>query len=420
MTGRHAYNQQVNFNCWNPGPVDGSATIAGTLSAAGFQTRARGKMHFVPERNHLGFEHMELLADYYRHMARHPHLGRPMDHGVGQNELEPCVSTVDESNSLTRWIVERSVDFLETRDTSRPFFMWTRCSKPHPPLDPCLPYWLIYANRDVPEPAYGDWSKTPDDVPAGFRTMTWRLGNADRFSPELLRDVRRAYYALITQVDYNLGVLFSRMREMDLLDSTTIIFASDHGEMLGDHHLGAKSVFFEGSAHVPLIMKPAAGLTDGKMRGSVCDRLVCLADLYPTCLHAAGVNPPSGHSFDGRDLFEAVSGAAPRDTLIAEAHEFHCVIQGMYKYHYTSNGGAELLFDLSNDPYERHDLVRAGTHAEVLDDLRRTLIDRLSAYAHPAVKGGRLVAVNPAPQERMQRGMWPGFHSPACPSDVSH
>lgn len=179
-----------------------------------------------------------------------------MDHGVGQNEMEPALSTVDESHSLTRWTVERAVDFLETRDETRPFFLHVGFAKPHPPLDPCRSYWQMYRDAEVPEPRYGDWSKQPAKIPAGFMGPTSSLNGCDRFSPALLRDVRRAYYACLTQIDYNLGCVFARMRELGLLDNTLIIFSSDHGEMLGDHHMGAKTVFLEGSAHVPLLVRP--------------------------------------------------------------------------------------------------------------------------------------------------------------------
>lgn len=67
---------------------------------------------------------------------------------------------------------------------------------------------------------------------------------------------RRAYYACITQVDYQLGRIFGAMRENDLFKDTWVIFTSDHGEMLGDHHMSQKNLFFEGSAHVPLLIMP--------------------------------------------------------------------------------------------------------------------------------------------------------------------
>jgi hypothetical protein len=75
---------------------------------------------------------------------------------------------------------------------------------------------------------------------------------------------------------------------------------------------------------------------------------------------------------------------------------------------------------MDKDPMEQHDLVRAGTHEKVRADLRAKLTKRLLAYHHPAVKGGNLGATKPAPTAREKRGLWPGLHSKAEPSDVHH
>ena len=82
------------------------------------------------------------------------------------------------------------------------------------------------------------------------------------------------------------------MRENDLFRNTWIIFTSDHGEMLGDHHMSQKNLFFEGSAHVPLLIVPPAG--SGIPHNLTVDSLTEIADIYPTILELAGVTPPEG------------------------------------------------------------------------------------------------------------------------------
>jgi arylsulfatase A-like enzyme len=424
ITGRHLHNLRREGCGWwgEPTAADARQTLPGLLTQAGYQTRAVGKMHYTPLRRNYGFEHMEILPDYYRQMARQRHLGVPADHGLGQNEMEPAISTVAETNSLTRWIVERSIDFLETRDDTRPFFLYTSFSKPHPPFDPCANYWSLYASAEVPPPVRGDWSRTPDAVPAGFMEPTWFLNGVDGFSEAKLRDVRRAYYALITQIDYNLGLLFARMREMGLLDNTLILFSSDHGEMLGDHHMGAKSVYFEGSAHVPMLVRPPTGSPAEKLRGARCDTITCLADIMPTCLAATGVKPPAKPALDGIDLIAAAQGKAKRELLHGEYGDTHFVMEGNLKYVFTSVGPAELMFDLAKDPYEQRDLIAGGKHARQHRRLRGLLIDRLAAAKHPAVKAGKLVATRAAKSRAEVRGNnpWPGFHSRAVPTDLVH
>jgi arylsulfatase A-like enzyme len=405
MTGLHGSTHGQTSNNSRQ-PIAGRPTIPSLLTAAGYQTRGVGKMHFSPLRAHYGFEHMQILPDYYREIARLPHVRPPKDHGIGENEMEPVFSTTDEQHSLTRWTVDRSIDFIETRDDTRPFFLWTSFSKPHPPFDAPRQYWDIYDGIPMPEPHYGDWSQSIEAIPQGFMGPTYHLNNIHRFTPEKLRATMRAYYACISQIDYNLGLLFARLREMKLLESTWIIFTADHGEMLGDHHMGAKSVFFEGSGHIPLIVRPpATGWQADSRAGDADDRLACLADLLPTVLNMAGVAMPPGAPLEGLDLL----GTSQRDTLFGECGAFHAVITRDWKYHFTAEGGGELLFRVSDDPYEQRDLARSAS--DKLNEMRSRLIERLSARNHPAVKDGRLVPTSPAQSEReARRGIWPGFH----------
>lgn len=419
MTGRSGYRNNLTVNTTDIPPIDGATSLPGMLTRAGYQTRAQGKMHFTPHRKNYGFEHMELLEDYYRYMGKHPEYGIPSDHGMGQNEMEPVVSSVHESHSLTHWIVDRSIDYLETRDESRPFFLWTSFSKPHPPFDPCLNYWLLYQNAKVPPPVYGDWSANPEMVPAGLRRSTFVLNGCDRFDENLLQDVRRAYYACVTQIDYNLGRLFARIRELGLLDRTVILFVSDHGDMLGDHHLGAKQVFLEGAAHVPLLLRMPESVAENDLRGIVCDELASLPDVYATCLSLAGVDVPDGHEIDGMDLHAVAGGKLRRDAFFGVCGQHFAVLSGNHKYMYCAGGASELLFDMVDDPYEQHDLCTDPAFAALKDELKGMLVAEIAAVRPEYLVEGRL-PVDEAPDLDNLRGTWPGFHSRECPEDVMH
>lgn len=424
MTGRHGVtNRQGICPEIESISMQDLYTLPGLLTQSGYQTRAVGKMHFHPTRAHYGFEHMEVLEDYYRHMERYGGGVRPMDHGLGQNELAPAFSTVPESQSLTRWTAERSADFLETRDPTRPFFLWCSFAKPHPPLDCDIKYWHMYEDIPLPEPVYGDWSQGPDDPPPGLQAASWSISQADRLAPAQLRAVRRAYYACITQVDYNLGYLLGRMREMGLLENTWIIFVSDHGEMLGDHWMGAKFIPLEASARVPLIVRPPVGVRQGHpLQGQRCDKLVCMADLLPTCLNLAGVDTPTDAQLDGVDLFQSVEGIASHERLFISFERVYGMIEGAYKYIYAARDQSELLFDLASDPYEQHNLIRTGAASQTHQQMRTTLTQWLSEVDPETVRDGQLVRVGhpPSRADESGRNAWPGLHSRFESKDVLH
>ena len=304
MTGQRGFESGVISNATHAQAMSAATkerrTLPAILTDAGYQTCAMGKMHFDPPRAHYGFEEMRLPLDYMRQYDKCADKARPKIHGVGECLFEPVISTVEVKDSITAWITDGAVDFLETRDPTRPFFLWTSYTKPHPPFDPCRDFWEIYDGIPMPEPVYGDWSQNLEEAPQGFLAGTYENSNVYYYSKEQIAASRRAYYAMITQVDYSLGRLFGCLRENHLLENTWVIFTADHGEMLGDHYMAQKNMFFEGCAHVPLLIMPPQGRN--LPRNIRVDTLAEIADVFPTILAMAGVDAPK--EAKGKNLLE--------------------------------------------------------------------------------------------------------------------
>ncbi len=410
MTGLAGYTLGLTGNDDRLRPLAQHPTLPGLLTEAGYQTHAQGKMHFAPIRAHYGFEEMELPLDYFREKARYGRTASKQS-GVGENEVEPVISAAAETDTITWWTVDRSIDFLESRDDTRPFFLWTSFGKPHPPYECCANYWSLYEHADLPEPAKGDWA-----APAGFLESTWSLNAVWRMSPEQLAASRRAYYACITQIDYNLGRLFARLREMNLLETTLIVFTSDHGDMLGDHGMGAKSSFFEGSAHVPMIVRPAAASWNRHpLAGTQCDALVTLADVMPTLLQFADVPLPKT---DGRDLLGLADAPQERPFFGLCSHMAAVMADG-YKYSWSAQGGGEVLFHLAEDPKEQHNLANDEAHGAVKARLQAQLVDFMRQHRPDYVEDGQLTPSGKTPTAN-STNRWPGLHSNFFPTDVLH
>ncbi len=414
MSGRHGYRSGLTGNNERgfSDAMSGGPTMPELLTANGYQTRAQGKMHFHPVRCNYGFEHMELPLDFYRDQLSNRSRGLSKQHGIGENEVSPVISTVPETESLTYWTVQRSIDFLETRDETRPFFLWTSFAKPHPPFDPCVNYWELYRDRPVPDPVAGDWSTNYDDIPNPLRGPSHFLAKTHRLSPEQIADMRRAYYACITQIDYQLGLLFASLQSQGLLESTWIIFTSDHGDLLGDHHLGAKSQFLEGAAHVPMIIRPPFGWEG--TRGQRCDQLVTLADVYPTVAALAGIDTPT--HVDGESLLDRLGATTDRTFYGRCDDRAFCVLDGDWKYLWFPEGGHELLFDLGTDPYERRSL-QPTDHSERYSHLRSLLVAHLEESGTKFLQDGELVTL---PDRKLPMTSWPGFIALGSEYDTLH
>lgn len=381
------------------------------LTDAGYQTRAMGKMHFDPVRACYGFESMTLPIDYLRSCEKQGL--RPKTHGAMKCELVPALSTVDTRDSITTWIVDGSIDFLETRDPLRPFFLWTSFTKPHPPFDPCRDFWEIYDGIPMPEAVYGDWSRDLDAAPQGFLAGSYENTDVHLYSPQQLANTRRAYYAMITQVDYALGRLFACLRENGLDKNTWVIFTSDHGEMLGDHHMSQKNLFFEGSAHVPCLIMPPRGR--GLPVNRRVDTLAELSDVYATILGIAGVTPPENtHGVDLREPYQ-------ERTFYGNSLDVNfCVMDGGYKLVYSACGDHTLLFDMVNDPMEQHDLAALPAYQEKRRELFRMLLEHTAKTRPQALENGYF-RTSPAPSRPGDVGFrWLGFHYHDFNYDVFH
>jgi arylsulfatase A-like enzyme len=182
-----------------------------------------------------------------------------------------------------------------------------------------------------------------------------------------------AYMGLVAQIDDAIGELLEGLRARGLLDSTLIVFTSDHGAYLGDHWLGEKDLFHDPSVKIPLIVVDPSPEADAG-RGTVCDALVESIDLAPTFVEFAGGEVPA-HILEGRSLRPWLHGRPPprwREAAISEydysmtpaaealgvapidARAF-MVRDERYKLVH-AEGMRPMLFDLAADPHELVDL----------------------------------------------------------------
>ena len=421
MTGKSPQSLGLYNNAAPRGLLDeNTPTMPRVMNELGYHTIAVGKMHFEPERARHGFQEMILPKDYYNKMAKSGSPVQPMRHGLGQNEMYPGMATVPEAMTLTSFITEECVEYIENRrDPNVPFFMWCSYSKPHPPLDPPEPYYSMYRQAPIPPAICGDWALQAN-APASFNRFRQRW-STDLLPPEIIHEARAAYYGLITQCDYNMGRIFSALQDIGELNNTLIIYTSDHGEFLGDH-LGAGKFFpYEQSIHVPFVLRAPKGMA-GDMAGTRSSELVTLMDILPTIVKFAG---GSSDAFEGKDLF-ALARQEERRELLTGAYvgdgDYVFLITDRYKYIYYPEGERAQLFDIINDREDLADLAGDAQYAPVLAALKARLLETLKESGSKFVDGDDFIKIpqkNDTERERRTQS-WPGFHTEYCDIDVLH
>ena len=377
-------------------------TMAGELSRAGYQTQCVGKLHVHPLRNRVGFDAVELhdgflhyyrkanlpyaqsqfVADDYYHFLR-TQLGAERDiteTGIDCNSWLSRPWPMEERFHPTNWVTDRSIDFLRRRDRDVPFFLMASYVRPHPPFDAPQCYFDLYRDRDLRAPASGDWDDE-ERLRAGGRFIASTSGPID---PKLVREAQIGYYACITQLDFQIGRLIMALIDDDLLDNTIVVFTSDHGELLCDHHLYRKTLPYQGAVRVPLIVRGLPG-----RQGETDPRVAELRDVMPTLLSLAGAELPP---MDGLNLL----GEETRAWLHGEHagggdDSNHYIVTQMDKYVWFSKSGREQYFHLATDPQEAHDRIADPACQARIADLRAHLIESLRGREEGYVQNERLV-----------------------------
>ncbi|MHC4873491.1 MAG: sulfatase-like hydrolase/transferase [Planctomycetota bacterium] len=381
----------TNFATAEQGPeFDKKKTLPARLAAeAGYQTKAIGKMHFMPQRSRYGFEHVTLHPDdYLWWLEDHGYGGAFRGHGLGGNEVYPAVSVTPDKYYHTTWSIDESVKFLDQRDPDNPFFLYLVFEAPHSPFDPPEPYDRMYDNFTIPEPVEGDWVENDNPACLEKRAVRQKFG---QLTPEMIKEARRRYYGQISQIDYHLGRLFGALKTRGLDNNTAIVFTSDHGECLGDHGLFNKYCYLESAARVPLILRLPAEL-ENRPVSQDRNAPVQTADITPTLYELAGLEQDS--AAEGESLFPAINSAEEfRDRIIfGETHDFAAAIGRGYKYIYNRAGGTEHLFSNTDDADDLKNLSNDPECQEIKELLKKELITYLKKNNSGIVEGDNLTA----------------------------
>jgi arylsulfatase len=388
-------------------------TLPSVLAEAGYETAWVGRnMHQHPFDKRFGFEHMVTLgsrhpSDYTEFVRQH----RPDDWeaaygtGVMHNDWTARPWHLDEDLHPTNWTVHEALRFLRDRDTSRPFFLVVSFLSAHPPLVPPAFYLERYLRTGVPDPIIGDWAIPPAN---GGKGMDVSASQVD-LRGEALLCARAGYYGLINHMDDQIRRLLNPVCGVDRMTggNTVVMLTSDHGEMLGDHHLWRKTVPYEPSARIPLLVR--APRRFGIQPGTIVREPTGLQDIMPTVLEMAGADIPE--SVDGRSLVPLLRGdEVPwRQYMhIEHAPMHHTLTDGREKYIWFVADGREQFFRLTDDPTECRDLAGEPGEAERMSHWRSRLISELGNRPEGFTDGKRLIPGRP----------YPAVWQPEAPADT--
>lgn len=357
-------------------PMPDMETLAGAFRKAGFQTYAVGKLHVYPQRSRIGFDdcilmeegryEMGSIDDYQIWLGEHGYTGREFEHAMGNNTYYTRPWHLPDETHPTVWATDMMCRTIMRRDPDRPFFYYMSYQFPHPPLVPLQSYLDMYDldEIEVPEAEDDDWNGRYD-------VLRFFTDDGKAYSHKEKKLALRAFYAQCTLIDHQIRRIIGTLRENGLLDKTVIGFVSDHGDMLFNHGMVAKRVFYNESSNVPFIL---SGKPLEKYRGTVTDKLCSLEDIMPTLLNIFSIPVPD--TVEGIDIL-----SEDKPMLFGEISEgvkaTRMATDGRFKLIYYPYGNVKQLFDISADPGEHHDLSGMEEYAGIEGKLEKYLISNL-------------------------------------------
>jgi len=356
-------------------------TFAHHLRRAGYQTCLSGKMHFVgPDQLH-GFEQRLTTDIYPADFGWTPDYRRPGEridwwyHNMGSVSgagVAEITNQMEYDDDVAHHATRKVHDLARGKDT-RPWCLTVSFTHPHDPFVARRKYWDLYDACDHLLPRVPALDYSAQD-PHARRIIDANDGRHAAITDDHIRRARRAYFANISYLDAKIGAVLKALE--GTRQEATIIFTSDHGEMLGERGLWYKMTFREGSARIPLMIA-APGLPAG------ChDTPVSALDICPTLCDLAGIDRAEVTPFiDGQTLLPLTRGIARTEPVAmeyaAEASQSPLIALRAGRYKYINCAlDPEQLFDLATDPDEGTNLVDNPAHAATLDSFRHAAAAR--------------------------------------------
>ena len=356
-------------------------TWAHALGAAGYETSLVGRMHFVGADQRHGFE-CRPVGEF---SAVHPGASRQ---GPSQFQTIPattsgqtreCVEIAGRGRTSYQAfddiVTDGALAWLDEKADStddRPFAAVVGYVLPHCPFVAPQELFDYYYDRvDVPR------QPEAHEQPAAVVTFRRQRGILEPpLTQEQVRVARAAYFGLCEYLDQQVGRVLDKLDDTGLSQDTLVLYASDHGEMAGEHGCWWKSSYYEGSVGVPLVARLPGAIAAGSHSDEICN----LMDIGPTLAEMAGA-PPLPHS-DGHSLWRVLQGQTdprrPGQTCsehgpTANDAPSRMIRRGRWKLFKYADDTPPVLFDLETDPEELHDRAGDPALAALQQDLLRAL-----------------------------------------------
>ena len=315
-------------------------TLGEAFQSAGYRTALIGKWHLgehYPNVPHAqGFD--EFVGFRLGHWNRY--FDPPLERNGQPFRAKGYIADV---------LTDQAISYLNERRGADPFFLYLAYNTPHSP-------YIV-----------------PDEA--------W-----DRFEGKIEDPELRSIYAMVENLDANVGRLLRHLDKSGLANDTIVLFLCDNGpqtDRFNNGLRGRKASVYEGGTRSPLWIR-----WPGQLAPHAVDRIAAHIDLYPTLLDLCRIQAPAGPPIDGRSLaplLRSKDAAATWPDRAIFTHQagnrFAAPFPGAVRTQRWSLVNGKELYDLEADPGQRHEV--SAQHPEIAQDLRA----QYDAWFASAVQG---------------------------------
>jgi arylsulfatase A-like enzyme len=319
--------------------------------------------------------------------SANPNNSRATGADQGYDEFFEMWTEVPRTVSRTPgYLTQRALDWLAGFDDSKPLHLQLHFVPPHAPYEPAPEFDLFT------DPSYDGWC---DGTPRTLRLIDKALRGTDDAD---LAQITALYDGNLRAADASVAQVLNALRSRERWRDTVVLVTSDHGEGLFEHRrMLHNSTVFDEMLRVPFILRmPGGRLPDGVD----LDRLSTLADLTPTLLAAASIEPPA--TLEGVDLLQPGTATDTRNVIARTANSFplRALRTPRWKLVLTTSGQAQ-LYDMASDPGEHQNV--GFENLPTLVGLGQLLTRRLAVP--PSLAGTRSTSEAPLADQEMLKAL---------------
>ena len=385
MTGvRPSWKRFVGFSAWADKDLPGNLSLAQHFKNNGYHTVSLGKIYHQENDDSNGWSEPEWRPKT-KGMTRDYILQSSFD------EINHSKKTIKKTNGPAfeaaeghdtiyndgRTTVQALSKMEELAKGDKPFFLAVGYYKPHLPFNAPKKYWDMY---DPAQIELADNPFIPENAPkqaihtsAELRKQYSSVPESTPLPDEYATKLRHGYYACVSYIDAQIGMLLGKLKELGLDENTVVVLWGDHGWNLGEHTMWCKHNLFITSLRAPLIIK-----APGKTKGKSTDALSEFVDIYPTVSELCGLEIPE--HCEGASLVPLIKKpkSQVKEVTYSKWHSGFCMRTEQYQYSEwlnpkTNEPVARMLYDHKADPDENVNIAELPENEALVTQLSEQL-----------------------------------------------